>query len=263
MKDFTFDIFTLLLRKLKSAGYSFQTVKDYIYQPEKRVVLLRHDIDIWAGFSRTFSRLEQSLGVRGTYYYRTIKYCFDPSVMRQVALAGHEIGYHYEDLTSAGGDIDLALASFNINLKKFRQIYPVETVCMHGRSGSPHDNRDIWKHANLEDYDLIAEPYISLDFNRVLYLSDTSQSWNGSGIAVRDKVKSNIGMDFKTTWDIIHKLDALPDQIMFTIHPEHWALTYMGWLLRKAVFTGYNAYKKHYRNKRVTSITRLDGRSKE
>ncbi|MBM4403004.1 MAG: hypothetical protein FJ042_01225 [Candidatus Cloacimonetes bacterium] len=252
MKDFTFDVFILLIKKLKSAGYLFQTVRDYINQPEKKVVLLRHDIDIWAGFTRTFAKIEHDLGVRGTYYYRTIKYCYDPAVMKQVAALGHEIGYHYEDLTSADGNIELALKTFEGNVQKFRLVYPVETVCMHGRSGSPFDNRDIWKHAKLGDYGLIAEPYISLDFDRMLYLTDTSQSWNGSGVAVRDKVTSSFEMEFDTTWDILQGIDKLPDQIMFTFHPELWALSYRGWLLRKVVFTGYYAYKKHYRNLHVS-----------
>ncbi|MDZ4122198.1 MAG: hypothetical protein U1C33_07230 [Candidatus Cloacimonadaceae bacterium] len=176
---------------------------------------------------------------------------------------GHEIGYHYEDLTRNDGDIQAALSDFQKHLARFRKLYLVQTVCMHGRSGSPYDNRDIWQHARLEDFGLIAEPYLSLDFNKVLYVSDTTQRWDGSGIALRDNVKTSMDLKFRTTMDIIRNIDRLPDHFMITIHPELWARNLPGWLLVKLYVFAHSNYKKYYRNRKVKKMIERRGAGKK
>jgi hypothetical protein len=55
----------------------------------------------------------------------------------------------------------------------------------------------------------------------------------------RDKVSSKFNFPFKHTNDIIRaqKENRLPSQIMFNIHPEHWADSILEWfkiwLIRK------------------------------
>ena len=251
MRDFSFDAYKLLINSLKKAGYSFQTMTDYTLKPANKVVLIRHDIDVIAESALRFARIEKSLGVNATYYFRVIPLVYKPQVILDTAKLDHEIGYHYEDLSRNNGNIPAALSDFEKNLKKFRSLYPIKTICMHGSSGSPYDNRTMWSSAKLSDYELIAEPYLSLDFNKVLYLSDTSQRWNGSKIAVRDKVKTSFDFSFTTTWDILNNIDKLPPQIMLTIHPELWTNTLLGWLGIKSVFFVHSYYKTHFRNKRT------------
>ena len=251
MRDFSFDIFRLLIRKLKKAGYEFKTLQDYIADPSGRVVLIRHDIDLVAASALRFAKIENELDIPASYYFRVIKTTYKPDVIRQVAALGHEIGYHYEDLSKTNGDIDAAIKLFGRNLEMFRKLYPVRTICMHGSSGSPHDPRNMWKHVNLEDFNLVAEPYLSLDFNRVYYMSDTSQRWNGGKVAIRDKVQSGFDLSFTTTWDILDNIDKLPDQLMITMHPELWTQSFWGWLTIKSIFWGHSMYKTKYRNRRV------------
>jgi len=251
LRDFSFDIYRLLIRKLKKAGYKFKTLQDYIADPSGRVVLIRHDIDLVAASSLRFAKVEKELGIQASYYFRSLNSTFKPDIIRKVATLGHEIGYHYEDLSRNNGDIKVALAEFGKHLRMFRKLYPVKTVCMHGSSGSPYDPRDMWKAANLADYDLIAEPYLSLDFNKVLYLSDTSQRWNGNKVAMRDKVQTDFQHSFTTTWDIMDSINKLPDQVMLTMHPELWTNSLVGWWAIKIIFMGHSLYKTKYRNLRV------------
>ena len=60
---------------------------------------------------------------------------------------------------------------------------------MHGSPLSKWDNRDLWKRYDYRDFGIIAEPYFDVDFNEVLYLTDTGRRWNNSKASVRDKVE--------------------------------------------------------------------------
>lgn len=251
MKDFTTGMYVQLLDALKAEGYQFQTIQSYFQAPLAKVVLIRHDIDLRAKSALQFARLENEHGIQATYYFRITKGSFNPTIIKEVARLGHEIGYHYEDLSLSNGDVFEAIQNFEKHLNDFRKLYPIKTVCMHGSSGSQHDNRDLWITNSLSDYGLIAEPYVSIDFNKVLYLTDTSQRWNGSKIALRDKVKSSFDFDFRTTGDVIKDIDKLPNQLMFTIHPELWASSFPQWLFVKIFFSAHTFYKVHYRNKKV------------
>lgn len=262
MRDFSYQIYTRLIDELRREGYKFQSLGDFVTAPLPRSVILRHDIDITAVSALRLAVLEQQNDVFGSYYFRTTKHSFKTQIIREIAELGHEIGYHYEDLTRNGGRMDLAIMEFQKNLSLFRDIAPVRTVCMHGRSGSPFDNRDIWKEHELEEFDLLAEPYISLDFNKVLYMSDTTQKWDGDNIAVRDKVQSTLGLSFRTTRDILDNIDKLPDHVMITVHPELWTKNLPGWLLAKLFVITHGAYKRYYRNpkmhKKIQKLPSID-----
>ena len=44
----------------------------------------------------------------------------------------NEVGYHYEVLSKAKGDYEKAVELFEQELKEFRKIVDVKTICMHG-----------------------------------------------------------------------------------------------------------------------------------
>lgn len=250
MRDFSFHMFSHLVNKLKQEGYQFQTFESYLDAPLPKSIMIRHDIDLFAYKALAFVRLEKSLGIATSYYFRVIKGTYKPEVLKEVVSSGHELGYHYEDLARNLGNIEKSIIDFKRNLDSFRQFYPVRTVCMHGSSGSHIDNRAMWKSCNFNDFGLIGEPYLSLDFNKVLYLSDTSRRWNGTTFALRDKVESKFSFSFTSTRDIIASIDKLPDHIMLTIHPEYWSDSFWGRLLVNAFVVTHGYYKKYYRNKR-------------
>lgn len=45
LKDFTLRTYKKLLQELLAKGYSFQTLQDFIQQPEEKTAILRHDVD--------------------------------------------------------------------------------------------------------------------------------------------------------------------------------------------------------------------------
>ena len=250
-RDFTVRKYSELLDAFKEAGYSFQRVEDFIQKPNAQVVVLRHDVDLrnWAAIR--LAKLEARLGIKSTYYFRIGPQSYNPKIIKQIVDLGHEIGYHYEDLATCNGDIDKAIHSFEKNLTKIRYFYPVKTVCMHGSSGSPYDNRDLWNYYKLEDFNLICEPYISLDYNKVFYLSDTGRRWNGFKMSLRDNVKSSYNYNFYKTKDIIKNIDTLPKQILINAHPEQWTNYLPEWLFVKMFSIAHTFYKIHYRNPKI------------
>ena len=179
---------------------------------------------------------------------------------------GIAFGFHRAGITQIDADerqekfrdelFELGICDFERNLEKFRELYPVKTICMHGSPLSKWDNRDLWKKYDYRDFGIIAEPYFDLNFDEVFYLTDTGRSWNNSKASVRDKVKktevsgqrsevgkgqrSDVGdqisevkdLRFRHTWDIILAAESglLPDKIMINTHPQRWDDRFGPWV---------------------------------
>lgn len=219
--DFTLRKYNSLLRAFSESGYRIVTVRQYLEQkPDGKVLILRHDVDEQPQNALKMAMSENGMGIDATYYFRRVPKSDHPDIIRSVAALGHEIGYHYEDLSKTEGDMDKAIASFSDNLDYFRQYYPVKTVCMHGSSSSRYDNREIWKQVFLDDYGLIGEPYLSFDFNSIFYLTDTGYAWDGGKYAVRDKVSQVDAPSFHTTDQVIDAVikGDFPSQAMILAH---------------------------------------------
>jgi hypothetical protein len=248
MTDFTLTKYTELLDTLIEKGYSFQTFEQFVKAPKERVVVLRHDVDARANNSLDFARIQAERGVVGTYYFRAIPQSWNEPMVREMVSLGHEIGYHYECLTTCGGIMEQALKNFALNLEEFRKVCPITTICMHGSPMSKYDSRDLWKNASYRDYGIIAEPYFDVDFDKVFYLTDTGRRWDGEKFSVRDKVKSEFNLQFRTTDEIIAacRNNALPQQIMFTFHPQRWTNSPLLWIIEYISQRSKNLIKRAF-----------------
>lgn len=231
--DFTLKTFKQLLLTLKASGYSFQSVHDFVVNPLDKTVVLRHDSDIWPINDLRMATVENNLGIISTYYFR-IPATFNITIISKIRDLGHEIGYHYEDLATYNGNFNLAINSFSNNLKKMRELYDVKTVSMHGRPLSRWDSRELWQKFKLSDFGIIAEPYLDIDYNKVLYLTENGNRWDGDRSNIRDKVKSNFNHKIKTTFDLMNcfQKNELPDQIILNIHPARWNDNLFLWTYR-------------------------------
>ncbi len=234
MKDFTLNAYHKLLKKILSKGYQFSTFEDFIQKNynDKKLVILRHDVDKAPNHSLRIAKLEKKLNIFSSYYFRITPNSNDPNVIRSIVELGHEIGYHYEDLTLSKGDFEKAIISFKKNLKYFREFYQVKTICMHGSPFSRWDNRDIWAKIDYRKFEIIGEPYIDLNFNELAYLTDTGRKWNSNADNIRDKVDSTFSFNFKTTFEVIKAFDydILPDKVMINTHPQRWTNNNIDWV---------------------------------
>ena len=232
MRDFTLKTYRSLLVTFQQAGYRFQTFEEFMDAPaEGKVIVMRHDVDELAWNALKMAKVEYELGIRATYFFRVVKQSNVPEVIHSIVEMGHEVGYHYEDLSASDGDMDKAMASFQSHLESFRQYYPVRSVCMHGSSTSKFDNRELWKDRRLSDFGLIGEPYLTVDYNKVFYLTDTGYAWDGGKYAVRDVVENGFGLSFHTTFQIQEAISqgVFPDKALVLAHTL-WTNNAMQWL---------------------------------
>lgn len=219
--DFTPSQYSRLMQSIRDANYEFQTMEAFIRNPLPKVVVLRHDVDERPQNAVKIARVEFEMGIKSTYYFRILKISNTPEAIKKIVDLGHEIGYHYEDYAACRGNHKKAIESFRKNLDYFRQYYPVKTVCMHGSSMSDFDNKDLWKHVTLEDFGLLGEPYLSIDYSEVLYLTDTARTWDGGKYSLRDHVDSRMkSRNFRKTEDIIKCIKAgdMPYKIILQSH---------------------------------------------
>ena len=260
MRDFTLDMYRRLLVSLRDAGYVFITVEQYFAHAHagtldsvgERFVVLRHDVDRCPERSLQMARVEHDLGVCASYYFRIVPCSNHPDVIRSIVALGHEIGYHYEDLSLANGDTAEAITRFENNLAYLRTYYPVQTICMHGSPMSKWDGRDLWKEYDYKCFGIIGEPYLNIDYSRMFYLTDTGRRWDGYRVSVRDKIPMyhdqwvRQGLDYHSSCDIMAAVDAgrLPQRLMMTTHPQRWTDDVCAWWYELLCQSLKNAIKR-------------------
>lgn len=245
--DFTIKKYKKLLECLIAKQYKFQTFADFLNNPDERVLILRHDVDLLPLNSLKFAKIQNELGIKGTYYFRAVPESWDDMIIKEIASMGHEIGYHYENLTTCNGDLNSGILDFEHNLINLRKLTTISTICMHGSPMSKYDSKDLWKSNDYRNFDIIGEPYFDINFNDVFYLTDTGRRWDGSKVSVRDKVDTSFKMSYHSTNEIIDALDLneLPNQIMFTFHPQRWHDNHFQWVIELLSQNLKNLIKKY------------------
>ena len=217
----------------------------FLKSAPKKGIILRHDVDRAVNRNLEMAKLEHRYGIRSTYYFRHVEETFKPEAIIQIAKMGHEIGFHYEVMDKANGDPDKAIEIFKQELEDLRKVTEkvtrVRTVCMHGNPLKPWSNRDLWKKYNFKDFGIAGEPYFSIDYNKVFYLTDTGRTWADRKIRVKDTIdrpKTGAGPDLKgtglktiySTDDVIQLIQSQKiSQICLLVHPNRWCDNFGGW----------------------------------
>lgn len=202
-------------------------------------VTLRHDVDKKPQNSLKTARIERDLGWKAVYYFRALPESWDEGIIQEISALGHEVGYHYESLTTCNGDKEAAYRDFCDNLEKLRKLAPVTSICMHGSPKSKWDSRDLWKQFDYHQLGIETEPYLDTDFSQVFYLTDTGRRWDGFNVSVRDKIPEyqeqwiKKGWVYHSTDDIIEavKNSIFPKKAMMTTHPQRWTDNKAEWLM--------------------------------
>jgi hypothetical protein len=279
LRDFTFSAYRQLLLVIVQAGYTISTFEDWCdKKTQERCLILRHDVDLVAKNSLITAKIEAEMGIRASYYFRVVPQSNIPTIITQIAELGHEIGYHYEDLSLFHGDQAQAIVHFEQQLNYFQQYYPVRTICMHGSPASKWDNRDIWNTYNYRDFGVVGEPYFDLLNNEsalvenLVYLTDTARMWDGDKYNVRDKLMKkqdlnsnpklsenrskldgsgsnnpvDINRKIHTTFDVMDWLKTTngPITVMITTHPQRWTDNPVEWYVELLKQKIKNSVKK-------------------
>ncbi|MEI6899050.1 MAG: hypothetical protein WCL00_04175 [Bacteroidota bacterium] len=235
------------MKSLLSQNFIILPFDQYIKNKQlEKVIILRHDVDAKPEKSLETAILESQLNVSATYYFKTTPSVLDENIIRQIADLGHEIGYHYEDLSASKGEFEIAIKSFEKNLARLRKIVPISTICMDGNAFSPYNNLNLWKNYQYSDFGLSGEPYLDLDFNEFLYLTDTGRGWNAVNYSFYDKVNTRFKYFNKSTFDIMDDLvnNRLPSQkLHINNHPQRWNNEILPWTKEFISQNGKNIIK--------------------
>lgn len=258
--DFTFKKYEEIVKAIAATDYQVLSIADYISSkdlPEK-FIIIRHDVDLDPFYQLQFAQLEHDLNIRTSYYFRHVESIFKEEVIESVAAMGHEVGYHYEVFTKAKGNRELAREIFQKEQAIFSGKWNSLTVCPHGGSFvdnadgyslknmmklipglltgkklfSHHVNFDMWAENMFEDFGIIGDAYRSVDFTKMLYLSDTGRSWDNRYKRL-DKVDSLINPKYniRSSDDIIKVIkNHEVDQIYLLVHVEQWKDNLFDWI---------------------------------
>ncbi len=233
MRDFTLEKYERLIETIKENKIPVYGVKKWQELKPASGILLRHDVDRKPLNALKVAELERKFGISCTYYFRTTKSSFDETVIKRIYELGNEIGYHYEDLSLAGGDYEMAIKLFEEHLRKLRELVPVETIAMHGRPFSPYDNRDLWRRFNRRDFGILAEVFLDVDYTGMYYLTDTGRTWGQTKANIRDKVKNGLAADADSTDSLISFItNNASRKIALVMHPERWSDSLITWIIQ-------------------------------
>ena len=228
--DFTINKYRELCAAIEESGYKSIALEDYLTDDgnnNNKIIIMRHDVDSKIESALRMALIEKDHSVRSTYYFRdnAVEY---PEILKSVERLGHEIGFHYEVMDKAKGDSVKAIELFKEELDRFRMITGIRTICMHGTPLSPYDNLSLWDDYSFKEMGIIGEGYLSIDFKKILYFSDTSRSWNNQKYKVKDVVSliDPCQEKIKTTDDLIKLIrTGEKKQLYILTHPARWKET--------------------------------------
>jgi hypothetical protein len=278
MRDFTVKKYKSLLQILLDRKFSFLNVQQAlankdIYSKEK-VAVVRHDIDTKHDLSiaLAMAKFEAANNISASYYFRTIPDVFDKKVIISIFDLGHEIGYHYEVLALMDGDLQKGIEWFKKDLKLLRNICPISTICQHGGTLGPYSSTSVlgllktgiallsgkinmkyypsiqlWDKYKLDDFELAGDAYLSFDFERIKYFSDTGLSWDSHGTRIVDNVSegNNIELSAHSTDDLIALIsDGKIKRINLLVHPANWNDPILRWFEWRILQSIRNISKK-------------------
>lgn len=233
MRDFTLAAYMEVIHAIQSRRLPVHGVAEWIEKRPSRGVVIRHDVDRRPHHALKMAEAEAAAGVRTTYYFRVVGSAWNHRVIRAVHRLGHEVGYHYEDLATCGGDLPRAIRSFAGHLGAIRQLAPVRTAAMHGSPLSRHNNLDLWRHLDCAALGLVGEAFLAVDYRDTYYFTDTGRSWGAVATNLRDRPPGILVPETKIeSSPALCAFVARADfsKLALSAHPERWDTTLPGWL---------------------------------
>lgn len=216
-----------ILNLLKDNSYHFLFYKDYRYnsQPNKKSVILRHDIDQSINAAYNMAQIENDLAVKSTYFvWITSPFynIFDPSqtkLLKSILNLGHDIGLHFDPTAyPESDDIVEKLLSETSTLAKVIN-HEISSFSFHRPSKSIL-NKTLKIKGLLNSYDKIF-------FEEFKYISDSNHNWREG--CVCNHLKNNNQMHILTHpiwWNYdnintqIEKLNRFKDELNEKIKSE-------------------------------------------
>jgi cytochrome b involved in lipid metabolism len=224
--QFTTDEYEVFCRIISGASYQTYTFKQYLEgKPGGDFILLRHDVDYDIEDAIKIAAIESKYNIKSTYYIRVNRKT-KIGHLQKLNGFGCEIGLHYDCLAKANGNYNKAIILFKNQLDYLLKVCEIKTVSAHGSSLSNFKNNDLFKTFKFEEFGLLGDASLSIDFSKIPYYNDTGRSWD----ITKNKIK-DIPPLFPENYRNISTLDDLKklidkkyyDSIYISSHPELWS----------------------------------------
>lgn len=220
------DEYRKILMAAMEQGYILTSLADWYennFYPGKKVLLLRHDVDMNAYCALKMFDIEYKLGVKSTYYFRWLTE--DSSIIKKIAREGFEVSLHYETLATycrknkiktqssiKEEDFKKCFDQLLEEKKMFEKKYgKVKTLSSHGAPRNRKINTPNHVVLNAGNKDLLNiyfETYDSSIMNRIdKYISDSS---------------INTDHKWRNNSDPLDEIRKNTSTICLLTHPQHW-----------------------------------------
>lgn len=138
--NFTYDGYCFLLSMIEQSGY--EIVNYHNWEGKKRCVILRHDVDNDLSKALKLAQIEQSKGVKSTYFILVTSDFYNifskdnSKIISEIIKCGHQIGLHFDEKTysiqseNKNGEVCSKIL-FEARLLEIVTENPVKVVSMH------------------------------------------------------------------------------------------------------------------------------------
>lgn len=234
MREFSLAAYGRLVEAMNESGYRTLAVIDWFEsagQSEEPVVVVRHDVDRRPDNALKMAQLEAVQGIRSTYYFRILPVSFQPEIVRAIADLGHEIGYHYEDLHRAGGDVVIGERLFVKALSELRELAPIETISMHGSPLASRNNMELWNHCSFTEHG-VRDCLLSDSWKGFHYFTDSGRTFGTSSANLRDRLgEAETPAGIRSCIELAEYIRSRSSRrMMISTHPERWTDDSRQWL---------------------------------
>lgn len=219
-----FDYYDYYIKLAKERGYVVTSFIDYLENykgTNKKVLILRHDIDWNSINTKLMFEIEKNNNVKATYYFRWCTMDYD--IIKEMNESGFEVGLHYETLATyclennitelSDDTIKVCREKLKDEIRKFKNNTNVDmkTMANHGHPKNVElgaSNNILLENEVYKDYGIICEAYDKEFYKDVItHIMDND-------------VMYNFGFSYKSNpIDAINNNDKL---IVFLAHPHHW-----------------------------------------
>lgn len=199
-QKFNLEGYSEFLKLALNAGYNFIAFPDK--DKYSKFCLLRHDIDADLNAALQMARLENSLGIKSTYFIMLRSPVYNlfgrqnHLYVQEIIELGHEIGLHYDEGFYPEGESDLnALVEKEAAILQTAFGKKIEVVSFH-QPGEKVISNEIRLDHFLNTYD-------KKQFEGIFYFSDSNMIWKK-----------------ETPWEVFD--EQLYDKVQLLIHPMWW-----------------------------------------
>lgn len=128
---FTIDHYAELVKLAKDMGFEFILHKDK-FQPERKDIIWRHDVEFSPDIALKMAEIENKLGVQATYFFQThseFYNVFEPyftRILNRIKELGHHIGLHFDSHYYGINSAEMLDKYISLDKKYFEEVFNLE-----------------------------------------------------------------------------------------------------------------------------------------